>query len=37
MDFPKLRCGKGIRIRRPKRIRKFKRIKTQPLCGENPS
>ncbi len=27
----------GIKIRRSKRIRKFRRIRTSPLCGEYPS
>ncbi len=27
----------GIRIGRSKRIRKFRKIKVQPLCGEYPS
>jgi hypothetical protein len=27
----------GIRIRRSKRIRKYRRIRTQPLCGEHHS
>ncbi len=37
MDFLKLRCVKGIRIKIFKRIKKSKNIRIQPLCGEYPS
>ncbi len=36
MDFPLIRCVEGTRIRRSRRIQKFRKIKTQLLCGEHP-
>jgi hypothetical protein len=36
MDFLELGCVEGIRIRRFRRIRKSKKIMTQPFYGEYP-
>jgi hypothetical protein len=35
-EFPLTRmCGLGIIIRRSRRIKKFRRIRIQPLCSEH--